>query len=810
MKWVRRAALVLLVLVVLAGIGLGAGYVWLRGSLPQYAAAVPVNGVAAPVRIVRDAHAVPHIFAESEADAAFAVGFVHAQDRLFQMEMARRLGAGRLAEVLGGSAVRADHFMRILGLHRLAEGSVAGLAPEVQTLLERYAAGVNAWLAGHDGPWPPEFYALGIEPEPWRPADSLVVGRLMALQLASNFRSELLRARLAETIGRERLEDLFPNDRLPPLTTLGTLSQEALATLHAGLPDPGARGASNAWAVAGTGTETGAPILVNDPHLGLGAPILWYLVRLETPELTLAGATIPGAPVVILGHNGTIAWGLTTTGGDTQDLFIERLDPDAPGRYLTPDGSAPFETRQETILVDGGDPVVVTVRATRHGPVVSDAEPDAALALLGDQAVVALAFPGLAEEGIIAEAVYRINHARDWDDFRAAMAHWIAPQQNVFYADTGGNIGMFVAGRVPVRADGNGLMPVPGWTGAYDWTGFIPVDDLPQVLNPPSGRIVNANNPVVGPEYPYLIAAYPYELPFRALRIEEMLDESGVQSLENSLAHLMDALSPAARDLAPLLTGIAAPDERAAQALALLRDWDFVMAADRPEPLLFTAWLNELNRALYTDEINRPLPAGAINRALPAGEPGLLAEDFWDLHPATVRHMLTEAQDWCDDVTTWEVTETCDEILRLSLQRSLDLLSAAHGGDISAWRWGDVHTAALSHRIFGRVPVLRGLVDLSVPTDGGNYTVNRGGIRAGAARQPFLHVFGAGFRGVYDLADLDRSRFIIATGQAGNPLSPHFSDLVEAWRTGGAITLSGSADELAASGSGTLMLQPQH
>jgi penicillin amidase len=796
MKWLRRVFVALLGLVLLLAAGLAGGWVWLRTGLPEHEATVAVNGVAAPVRIVRDAHAVPHIFAESESDVAYALGFVHAQDRFFQMEMARRLGAGRLAEVLGASALPADRFMRIVGIYHLAEASYADLPAEVRTQLDRYAAGVNAWLAHHEGPWPPELYVLGIEPEPWRPADSLVLARLMALQLSMNYRDELTRARILDHIGIGPLSDLFPNADLPEVTTIGALPDallpgEAVARLHAALPMPGPPGASNAWVVAGDRTETGAPILVNDPHLGLTAPILWYLVRIVAPDLTLAGATIPGAPMVVLGHNGTIAWGLTTTGSDTQDLFIERLDPDAPGRYLTPGGSAPFEAREEIIEVAWGEPEALTVRRTRHGPVISDARPAEAAAALGDDAVLALAFPGLSEADVIAEAMYRLNRARDWTDFRAALAHWVAPQQNVFYADTGGDIGMVAPARVPIRSAGNGLVPVPGWTGDNSWTGFIPYEDLPAVRNPPSGRIVNANNPVVGPDYPYLIAAYQYEAPYRALRIHEMLDAADpAQSVEGMLPMLMDSLSLAARDLLPLMLAFAPADDRTAEAVAMLRAWDHIMDSGRPEPLLFTAWLLELNQALYADEL------------------GLAFPEYQGLHARTVRHMLTDAPRWCDDLGTEGVPETCPDVLARSLADTLDALTTRYGADMTSWRWGDAHVATLTHRVFGRIPVLRNLVDRSVATDGGEYTVNRGGMRPVGSR-PFRHVHGAGFRAVYDLSDLDNSRFIIATGQSGNPLSPHFGDLVETWREGGTITLTGSAAELAQTGLGTLTLVPE-
>ncbi|MEO3435218.1 penicillin acylase family protein [Inquilinus sp. CAU 1745] len=766
MKWVWRA-LAGILLILTAGLALG--YFWLRAGLPDYEGERTLAGLGAPATVVRDAAAIPHIRAESAADAYFALGYVHASDRLWQMDLQRRIGAGRLSELafIGESGLRLDRLMRTLGLYRDAAASFERLPAEVRAALEAYSAGVNAWLQSRSGPLPPEFVALRYEPEPWTPADSLVWGRLIALQLSGNFRTELLRAALAEILDPALMEDLFPPGIGYPPATLAAGEARAL---RAALPPPlGPDTASNEWVLSGEHTGTGLPILANDPHLALDAPILWYLASIRTPELTVTGATVPGVPFTLLGHNGTVAWGFTTTGSDVQDVFIERIDPADPGRYLTPEGSEPFLVREEIIGVHGREePVRLTVRATRHGPVLSDIDPEAA-DRAGEDHVLALAWTALTDEDLNVEAVYRLNRARDWEDFRAAMRLWRAPQQNVVYADTAGNIGFFTPGDVPIRLDGDGRSPIPGWTGAFDWKGLIPFEELPQAYNPPAGWFVNANNAVVGPDYPYLLA-WEFEEPYRARRIEAMLEEISPLTVAGSQEMQLDTVSLAAAELLPLMLTIRAPDAHAAEALAALRRWDHRMNRELAAPLIFQAWLLELGRSLYADELGDGF------------------DDYGGLEPVVLRRMLTERRIWCDDVETQSVEE-CGDALTTSLLAALDRLEAKYGSDPSEWRWGEAHRAPLDHPIFSRIPIIDRLFDLGIQTDGGEFTVNRGGMDVGDAATPFAHVHGAGFRAVYDLADLTESQFMIATGQSGHPLSDFYGNLTVRWRDGDYLTI---------------------
>ncbi len=490
--------------------GAAAGWVWT--TLPATKGDFAVTGLDAPVEIVRDKHGVPHIYAKTARDGYFALGFVHAQDRFWQMEATRRLGAGRLAEVVGPRALESDKWMRTLGLYKLAERQFEESSDEVKSALNAYAAGVNAALAhGRAWPWSKpaiEFTVLGYTPEKWKPADSLVWGKVMATRLGGNWRDEVLRARLARKLAPQRVGQmwpLYPGDAPHTVEKLAALTRDLdldrLDRLAAAVTDPPGtpRGASNAWVINRQHTTTRGAILANDPHLHFAAPIVWYLARIKAGELDIAGATVPGMPFTTLGHNDRIAWGITNTYSDVQDLFVEQIDADGK-QYRTPDGMKPFETATETIAVKGGDAIRLTVRRSRHGPVVSDVVGAIGKAA-GKDAVMALAATFLEPNDTTVEAIYKLNRAQNWEAFLAALKDWRTPQSNFVYADTSGNIGFVAPGLVPVRKKGWGLVPSPGWDGETDWNGFLPFDELPKVYNPPSGRIVNANNRITPDGY---------------------------------------------------------------------------------------------------------------------------------------------------------------------------------------------------------------------------------------------------------------------------------------------------------------------
>ncbi|GAB4166210.1 MAG: penicillin acylase family protein [Thalassobaculales bacterium] len=771
LRWIGRG---LLALTLLAALATGGGYLWLRGSLPQIAGEEVEPGLTAPVEITRDPLGIPRIIAANELDAAHALGFVHAQDRLWQMEQMRRLARGRLSELAGRRTLAIDRMMRLWNLPALAEATLERLPRQVRLLLDAYAAGVNGFLAGHSGPLPPEFVLLRLRPAPWTAVDSLLWGRLMALQLSGNWREELTRARLLQKLSPAEVETLHASDDPTQRRPLAGSSLPAGVSFAAvdGLVDLlGPRSASNAWAVSGQRSASGQPLLAGDPHLGLGAPNHWYLARIQTPGLTLAGATWPGVPLLVMGHNGRVGWGLTTTNGDTADIVVETIDPADPGRYLSPSGPRPFILRQETVRLADGGSEVFTVRATQNGVVVSDL-PDQPQA--PDGRVLVLRSTALLPDDVTPTALYDLNRAQSLDEAVEALRNFGAPQQNVVLADTQGAIALVPAGRVPVRAGADGYLPVDGTTGEGEWLGFLPFESLPIQRNPRQGFVANGNDSVV-PEG-WAGFGHDFAPPQRGRRIADLLRLSDRHSRDGFLAIQKDDVSLAARALLPVLLSVPAADQRALDAIALLKPWDGAMRRDRPEPLIFSAWVAELKRRLFAERLG---PLGGEVRVS---------------DPAVLVRVLTSDTTWCDRPSTTTVVEGCPQAVAEALRRALDELTREFGPNLAAWRWGAWHRASFAHAVFGRVPLLRDLTGVTLETSGDDHTINRGGTRAGAAVPPplesaFRHVHGAGVKMVLDFADLDSSRFVLALGQSGNPLSRHYRDLATGWRDSVAVEL---------------------
>lgn len=776
-----------------------ASLIYLRTSLPKSAGTVTLPGLAENVEIVRDANAVPHIFAQSREDALFALGFVHAQDRLFQMDFQRRVGAGRLSEVLGEATLDTDKFLRTLGVYNVARKTLPNLDPETQGALEAYAAGVNAFLAQRKGALPPEFLILGYTPEPWTPADSLVWLKMMAWDLSGNWSDELMRARLLKVLPPERVAQLwppYPGDAPVALPDFSALYKKLpLESLAAIAPKPLPPGSgSNNWVLSGARTVTGKPLLANDPHLALQTPALWYLAQLSAPGLSVTGATLPGLPLVVLGHTDQVAWGFTNTGPDTQDLFLERL---RGNRYLTPNGWQPVKVRREVIRVKGQADVTLDVRETRHGPLVSDVSGDAAdvaevdgVGTSGageDGTTYALAFgwTALRTDDRSMEAGLELNSVQNWDDFTAALRNFHAPEQNIVYADTSGNIGFYAPARVPIRKAGNGQVPVPGWTGEYDWDGFIPFEALPHAYNPASGQIVTANQKIVPDGYPYFITQ-DWTEPYRAERItallnaQEKLSRGGMERIQADRRSLMTD------DFLPLLlrAPVKTPEARALQ--SRLAVWDGQALANTPEPLVFSAWYGAFTRLVLEDDL------------------GSLFGDYWGFRPLFFRNVLRGEQAWCDNSETTE-RESCALVAATALEQAWDDLSVRFGDDPERWRWGEVHYADHDHPVFGQTP-LGPLFNLRVSNGGDPFTVNAAGYDLdGSGAQ----TSGPGFRAVYDLADLSRSTFIQTTGQSGNVFSAHYRDFVRRWANVESLPILTERSEVERDSLGTLTLLPE-
>lgn len=813
---VRFIFLALPAIVVVGGLGL----LWMFRSLPPGSGAASVAGLSGNVTITRDSEGVPHIAGATRADVFAGLGFAHAEDRLWEMEINRLAGQGRLSEVFGQATVATDIWLRTMDLYGAARASLAVMSPEARTALDAYARGVNAWM-GREGRLlaarlPPEFVILRHQPEPWTAADTLVTIKMMSVSLSGNVDDEIHRLAFARLgMSGAEIDDLLPpleGDHPPPLPDLRALldlparpvgvtaeagRQAAQATLP--LLDTGS-GASNNWVVSGTRTASGKPILANDPHLGLAAPSIWYLahLRVETEfgaPRNLVGATLPGAPFVLLGRGDTIAWGFTNTGADVQDIFVEKVNPDDPSEYRTPDGWARFGRKTETIRVRGGKDVVFERRWTRHGPVLPASYRHLDLYLSKDE-VAALSWVALAGDDTTAMAGFDIWKFRTVGDFQEGMKPFVTPIQSMVVADTAGSIGLVAPGRVPVRDPGNEVMgraPVPGWDARYDWKGFIPYDALPRRRNPPEGAIATANARIVGPDYPYFLT-FDWEEPFRQHRIEELIvDAPGEQTLETSRRAQADVYSTAFAELKPMMVAlVGSRSDVDRTVLDGLSAWDAQMIMGSPQPLIFMAWLRRAMIDIYADDLGPAFEpwfrsrATALKRALGGGG----------------------AREWCDDRRTPQAIEDCGDILARALAEALKDLSQRYGDDRTNWRWGTAHTARGRHRPFSEVPVLNRIFDVEVPSPGGPYTLNRGVSRVADEDDPFGNTNAASYRGIFDLSDLDRSTFIQTTGQSGNVFSRHYRDFAARWASVEAITIPTDPSRYETGAAGRWILQP--
>lgn len=761
--------------------------------------------VSAPVTILRDKNAVPHIEAQSEKDALFAFGYAHGQDRLWQMELLRRVGTGRLAEVFGPPALSIDRFFRTLGFAHLADDTYAALPGGMKELLDAYAAGVNASMSGREKPLPLEFQLLFHEPEPWEPRHSLVMVKMLGLGLSANAFDEIARARLARDLPPTSFQEFFGvEEELAPFLVgeLGKLFQKAPLTRTASAwPDLGPIGASNNWVVSGEHTKSGKPLLANDPHLGMLAPSLWYLVHLQNPvgspaegeARNLVGATIPGIPSVLLGRNDRIAWGLTNTRPDSQDLFIERLNPDNPDEYETPDGFAAFKLREERIKVRFGSDEVLSVRATRHGPVLPE-ETVAGAPSLEEGHVLALAWPALEPGDLTVAAGYKMSRAENFTGFLDALRdEYVSPMQSIVYGDIDGNIGFIAPAHIPLRGPAHrtkGLMPAEGWLRDNDWTGIIPFDALPQLYNPASGIIASANHKIVDDNYPYQLAL-DWNAPYRAIRIYELLEAGGDFTAQDFAGMQMDNLSLFAARVLPLLLEHLPKAQKETAEGKLLAAWNHSLDAEKAAPLIYAAFLHELPKTLWADEL------GASFDSYKSPRSDFLLSIFEGARPNA---------HWCDDTQT-EETESCAAQTGKAFEAAMAGLHETYGEAPQDWAWGAAHPVINNHIPGGSLPFLKNWLSLETPSAGGMHTLNRGQYR-GSGAQPFANIHAAGFRAVYDFADLDGSLYMISTGQSGDPYSPYYGNLLEDWAAGRTITISTRKDVYSEGALGTLTLRP--
>ena len=810
----RKLIKALAVVVLLLAAAGGGGYVYLRQSLPVVDGTIEVAAVTVPggpagpggnIDIIRDADDIPHIFAATKLDAFFGLGYVHAQDRLWQMEFQRRIGNGRLSEIFGESTLPQDRFLRTVGFARAARSAWDHLPDEVHTQLNAYVAGVNAFISTHHGSaLPPEFTLLRFEPEPWTGPDVIVWVKMMAWDLSSNYSSELMRMDLAAQVGAARMADLTPPFPQDGLTILGSapsivarpfkslepdLVARSLSTLDSSLKgsrykqDDGPAAAvrdfllgariegigSNNWVVDGTRTASGKPMLANDPHLATHVPSLWYLAHMTAGDFDVAGATLPGTPAVAIGRNRFIAWGETNVAADVEDLYRERLN--AEGTTAEFRGvQEPMRVITETITVKGAPAVTVNARITRHGPLVSDAiNAMTAAAATGPKAPTRepLAFRWTAlddEDGTIL-AFLHLNEAHNWTEFTNALRDFVVPSQNFVYADVDGHIGYYAPGHIPIRAHGDGSIPADGWTGDAEWTGWIPFDELPHTFDPPSHFIVTANNPPEPAGYPHLLGL-EFPNPYRAKRITGLLEGRSKLTPDDFHAIQSDTFSLHAQELLPHLMAHVHPTGPAdVTAIDLLKHWNMDARADSAAAAIFEAWFLRLAPAIAGDEL------GDFGTSTYQGRFSFITRFVMNV-------LDTPASPWCDDVRT-PMRETCDDDVTAALHQAIAQLSKEMGAEQSRWRWDTVHRAVFPHQGLDTVPVLHTLLSRSMPNGGDWSTVNVGPVDVD---HPFNQISIPGYRQIIDLSPANNSRFLDAVGQSGHFLSPHYDDFLKDWR----------------------------
>ncbi|UWR36239.1 penicillin acylase family protein [Sulfitobacter sp. W074] len=815
-RWLIRLAVFLVTLSVVV---LLLVYWFAARSLPDYDDRVDVQGVSAPVEIVRDNANVPHIFGETDEDVFYGLGFAHAQDRLWQLITLRRTAQGRLSEVFGTATVTTDKLMRRYDIYRLAVAAAGELDPETDAALEAYSAGINARLDQINtealGRGAPEMWLFNAPMAPWRPADSLAVTKLMGLQMSGHLEAEVLRARVSlELSDQDRLRDILPDApgsgvaALPEYAALFpdvTTRHAAAAPMDSHPLSPFKRqafaGASNAWAAAPSRSAAGGTLLANDPHLGFTAPAIWYLARLELETGGVIGGTIPGMPVVLTGRSADLGWGLTTAYVDDQDVYIEELNPENTEEYRTPDGFKKFRKRSSIINIADADPITVTLRWTDNGPVLPGSHYNLG-SITPPGHVASVASTLFTEEDTSLAAAMKVMRAKSVQQAINAATDYVAPAQNLTLVDRD-TIAMKTIGAMP-RRDANhqskGRMPSPGWIAANRWDDMLPYTANPEFIAPAGGILGNTNNKTVDRPFPNHVS-FVWGDTQRVQRWQRLMQNREVHTRDSFIEAQLDTVSPTARALLPLIgaelwfTGEAAPDgtpERQRQrALDLLAGWSGEMNEHLPEPLIYAAWIRALQDRLIRDEL------------------GPLAEEFTHIQPLFIERAFRDVQGaakWCD-VRQSAPVETCHDMARLALDDALLWIKETWGTQLESLRWGDAHQATHDHPVLGDVPLLRYFVNIRQSTSGGDNTLQRG-LTRGTGKDPFYNVHGAGYRGVYDFADPDSSVFVTSTGQSGHFLSRHYDDMAQLWRRGEYIPMSLDAELARAAAVGVTRLEP--
>ena len=779
-----------------------AGLTWLsRRRLPQTTGTLRLPGLEAPVEIIRDRWGVPHVYADHLHDLVFAQGFIHAQDRLWQMEINRRTATGRLSEVFGEIALDTDRLARTFGFHRLAAADWEAADEELRGLLEAYSAGVNVSLDQTGGRMPVEFTLLRHWPEPWTALDSLSWTRVMLWNLSHAWAGELVRARLIEKLGPERAADLeirYPERNpitLPSGIEFNRLTPDGMLEAAEG-PFLGRAFGSNGWAVTGGRTTTGAPVLCNDMHLGLQLPGVWYAIHLvagpDGEQLNVTGVSLPGVPLVMVGHNAHIAWGMTLAFTDCEDLFVEKFHPDDPQRYEFQGEWREAKAIHEVIHVKGrAEPHLEVVTVTHHGPIISDVV-DFPAQRLAVQSMALQPCPAI-------EGWFRLNRAQGWDDFVGAMRLIEATQFNVVYADVEGNIGYWVTGKVPLRARGQGMVPAPGWTGEYEWVGEIPFEEMPHALNPGQGYVVTCNHCIIPDNYPHYLGSV-WMNGYRARRIVDVFESKDTLSPDDFRALHVDFYCIPGLELVARLEGLSSSEPAVQAALDTLRAWDGNLTTDSIGGTLYEVILYRLLHNLWKPALGQELLYQLLGEGI---HPLLYASsEFHGQGTVTALRMLDDPDSaWVRDAGGKEA------LLLRSLGEAVAWLKETLGTEMDGWQWGRLHGAIFPHSLGIQPPLDRVFNRGPYPIGGDTDTVCQ---TAYLARDPYdVKAWAPSYRQIVDLGDLSRSAVAFPPGQSGQLGSPHYDDLIEPWLKGEYQPMLWTREQVEREAEGRLRLEPK-
>ncbi len=766
MKSFLKKFVLVILLIILGFLLFFPGYFFF--SKPKYKGNVSVQGLKGEVKIITDTWGVPHIYADTEKDLFFACGYIHANERMWQMDLTRRSGYGRLSELFGEALLERDRYVRVMGLKEAALKDYEQLLPEVKDMLTAYSQGINAWLNSRKWKWPPEFSVLRYRPEPWSPKDSLIIKQVMAMLLSTDFPSEVVRSNLIYRVGQEKALQVLEEGVKPP-------SFETEKISLSGLMDMVYPQQSNNWILSGDRTVSGKPLLANDPHLEINLPPVWYEMHLHCPSLNVIGVTIPGFPWVIIGHNKDIAWGLSNSTVDSQDLYIEKFN-ETQDMYWEKDGWVPLMKKEEVIRVKGKkEPEKLEIMWTARGPVISPH-------IVESQNPISLKWT-IHQGDRAFKAGYLLNKAKNWEDFAAALSLFDSPSQNFGYADKNNNIGYYLGGKIPLRTEEAALFPYPSWREGGEWQGYLGEDQKPNLFNPEEGLIVTANQNILPENFPFYVSV-DWDAPFRANRIKELLLQTGKHSVSSLQSLQGDIYSQKGELFYPFIRQIAGAQGKLKQALDILQNWDLQMDAGNA-PALYATFMNFFPEEIFQDELKEDFRS---------------FDFFFRRKMAGALRILSETDSfWFDNKETPEIEKRKD-VIKSALLRAYNRLDWLYGSPEN-WDWSKMNAIRYQHPL-GRLFLFRFFNLGSRPSNGNAFTVKVNYLT------PHKTSWSASYRQIIDLSDWDKSVCVLSSGQSGHFMSRFYDNQVPLWLGGEYHPMIFSRDEVEKNASATLYLKP--